>query len=337
MHSPREAVPRPPRINVIDMEDDVIGVICSYLQVPDLIRLQRTCSFLYYTAKQELDALEEKVNAAEDLLYGRNGLPQNSPSAVQLMKAAAERVHPRAMYFVGVWHLYPVSGVHKDEPAAHEYLKKAASMGNILARVMCLQRGIGCAADPVAAFRLLLTADPDAPIVQNELGWCYADGVGVAKDLKKAARCFQVAADEGFAAAQNNLGALYYDGLGVPKDPAVSASWFLKAAEQGHASAQCSLGSCYYDGYGVERNGVKAIEWYRRAADQGVAVGQYCLGMCYENGVGVAVRDQKMAIYWFRCAAVQGHALARDALKRLGIDLAALSPPPSHHSDQRSG
>jgi TPR repeat protein len=42
--------------------------------------------------------------------------------------------------------------------------------------------------------------------------------------------------------------------------------------------------------------------------------------MCFENGVGVEQRDARQAIYWFRCAALQGHALARDALKRLGVD-----------------
>lgn len=268
----------------------------------------------------QISDLESCEDEAEDLLYGRNGQNQDASHAVNMMKYCSTKLHPTAMYFVGVWHLYPVSGVQKDEGQAHRLLRLSADMGCLLARVMCLQRGIGEPADTVAAFQLLTTADQQAPIVQNELGWCYADGVGVAKDLKKAAVAFQLAADQGFAAAQNNLGALYYDGLGVPKDPGLSARWFMRAAEQGHASAQCSLGSCYYDGYGVERDGRRAIFWYRKAADQGVAVGQYCLGMCYENGVGVEQRDLKLTIYWFRCAALQGHALARDALKRLGAD-----------------
>jgi TPR repeat protein len=249
---------------------------------------------LSYSDRQ-INDITNKEQRAEDLLYGRRGEQQNAPVAVELMKECAEKEHPMAMYFIGVWHLYPVSGVHKDEQQAHRLLRKSANMGCLLARVMCLQRGIGEPADTGAAFALLTTADQSAPIVQNELGWCFADGVGVAKDLKRAAQAFQLAASQGFAAAQNNLGALYYDGLGVPKDPVQSARWFTRAAEQGHASAQCSLGSCYYDGYGVERDGRRAIFWYRKAADQGVAVGQYCLGTRF------ALTVFRAAFLLFRC------------------------------------
>ena len=40
------------------------------------------------------------------------------------------------------------------------------------------------------------------------------------------------------------------------------------------------------------------------------------LGWCYENGKGVP-KDMKKAVYWYREAAEQGDAEAKDALRRL--------------------
>ncbi|MEG1788385.1 MAG: SEL1-like repeat protein, partial [Kiritimatiellia bacterium] len=44
---------------------------------------------------------------------------------------------------------------------------------------------------------------------------------------------------------------------------------------------------------------------------------QYNLGTCYYSGVGVAC-DAAEAVKWFRKAAEQGHAAAKEALRQLG-------------------
>ena len=57
---------------------------------------------------------------------------------------------------------------------------------------------------------------------------------------------------------------------------------------------------------------------YRKAAEQGDADAQYNLGVCYANGYGLQ-KDLTQAMFWFRKAADQGHAKAREALKILKV------------------
>ena len=104
---------------------------------------------------------------------------------------------------------------------------------------------------------------------QNNLGWCYDEGHGVAKDAYEAIKWYRKAADQGNAAAQCNLGCCYDKGLGVTKDITEAVKWYRKAAEQGNAGAQFNLGSCYSYGRGVTKDITEAVKWYRKAAEQG--------------------------------------------------------------------
>ena len=76
-------------------------------------------------------------------------------------------------------------------------------------------------------------AEQGHAMAQNNLGWMYEHGRGVAKDEGEAVRWYRSAAEQGYAMAQNNLGAMYANGLGVPTDKNQAAFWFQKAAEQG--------------------------------------------------------------------------------------------------------
>lgn len=53
---------------------------------------------------------------------------------------------------------------------------------------------------------------------QFDLGKMYQQGLGVSKDLQKAAKWYRLATKQGLASAQNNLGYMYYKGEGVAKD-----------------------------------------------------------------------------------------------------------------------
>jgi hypothetical protein len=151
---------------------------------------------------------------------------------------------------------------------------------------------------------------------QYNLGVCYSDGAGVAKDAAEAVNWYRKAAEQGLAEAQYNLGVCYGKGKGVAKDTAEEVKWYRKAAEQGNAKAQCNLGFCYRNGEGVPKDDVEAVRWYRKAAEQELPNGQYKLGWCYYSGTGVA-KDNTEAVKWFRKAAEQGDAQAQAALKKL--------------------
>ena len=125
--------------------------------------------------------------------------------------------------------------------------------------------------------------------VQYILAVCYYEGLGaLAVNKTEAFKLFEMSANQGYVAAQYNLGYCYYNGAGVAKDEVEAVRWYRLAAEQGHAAAQYNLGGCYDDGAGVAKDEVEAVRWWRMAADQGLADAQYWLGTMYCLGRGVA-------------------------------------------------
>ena len=156
----------------------------------------------------------------------------------------------------------------------------------------------------------------EALIKISVLGYCYANGEGVAKDLSEAARLYKLAAKQGNANAQANLGFCYYSGEGVVEDLSKAVELSTLAANQGHAAAQSNLGFCYYSGEGVVKDLSKTVEFYTLAANQGNASAQSNLGYCYEKGEGVA-KDFSKAVRLYKLAANQGNARAQNNLKLL--------------------
>ena len=78
----------------------------------------------------------------------------------------------------------------------------------------------------------------------------------------------------------------------------------VKDADEKSTDECNELGGEYYWGYGVDQNDEQAVYWYRKAAVQGHALGQFNLGDMYRKGYGVE-QDYEQAVYWYRKAAVQ--------------------------------
>ena len=68
------------------------------------------------------------------------------------------------------------------------------------------------------------------------------------------------------ASAQYNLGLCYANGTGVAKDEEEAVKWYRKAADQNLAEAQYNLGYCYANGQGVAKDYVEAYKWVNLAA-----------------------------------------------------------------------
>lgn len=96
----------------------------------------------------------------------------------------------------------------------------------------------------------------------------------------------------------------------------------MSLAEQGYPLAECQIGYFYSEGLGVEKDLKKAVYWTRRAADHGDRDGQYNLASFCEEAVGTE-RDTEQAHFWYKMAAKQGHTLAIEKCRELGIDLSA--------------
>jgi hypothetical protein len=82
-------------------------------------------------------------------------------------------------------------------------------------------------------------------------------------------KALAAAAADGDGQAMANLGFCYAQGQGVERDLEQAVDWYRKGAEAGDGRAMAVLGFCYEQGQGVERDWEIAFEWYRKGMDLG--------------------------------------------------------------------
>ena len=83
-----------------------------------------------------------------------------------------------------------------------------------------------------------------------------------------ALKWYHKASEQGDLDAQSSLGFMYAKGRGVRKDVSMAAKWYRKAAERGHAQAQSGLARMYAMGEGVPKDCVEAHKWFSLAASR---------------------------------------------------------------------
>ncbi len=163
------------------------------------------------------------------------------------------------------------------------------------------------------------SAERGDPHAQFELGWVYANGIGVGTNTSEAAKWYRKAAEQGLADAQFNLGHLMFlTGQGMKQkgdgsltvDIIGAESWFRKAAEQGHGDAQTELGLIKLF---FRKDYADAEKWLRKGAAQNHAGAEYLLGSMFAMGWGVE-KDYVEAVKWTQKGAEQGHIEAQKDL-----------------------
>ena len=99
------------------------------------------------------------------------------------------------------------------------------------------------------------------------LRYLYADDVEI--NYKEAFRFLSAAAEQGASRALLNLGYMYARGLGIPKDVPEAIRLFEAVARPSDSSdafiARIELGRIYSVGSGVPIDAQKAFEWYSAA------------------------------------------------------------------------
>ena len=101
-----------------------------------------------------------------------------------------------------------------------------------------------------------------------ELGVLLASGSGVAKDVARARKLFERAAEAGNPRGVANLAALSA-GAGAPADPVKARALLAKAAEANSAEAQYQLGVMIADGIGGAKDDVAARALFEKARGAG--------------------------------------------------------------------
>lgn len=146
---------------------------------------------------------------------------------------------------------------------------------------------------------------------QNNIGACFAEGLGVEPDAKLARHWLTLAAEGGDRVGQRNLAALLL--RGDPPDYIRAAALYGQAAAQGDAPAQDMLSWLLVEGKVPAADLAQARHWAHAAAEQGIVAAMTRLAMLYHNALG-GERDPAEAARWWRCAAVLGDADAQAML-----------------------
>lgn len=155
--------------------------------------------------------------------------------------------------------------------------------------------------DQAALARLQQAAQSGDPAAESGMG----DYDQSQNDGVQACAWYWKAAKQGYGNAENNVGNCYENGIGVARDPAQAVWWYSQAAQQGNSAAESNLGAAYTDGNGVERNYPAAAAWLQKAANQDFPDAEYNLGNLYYNGYGVE-KSYEWAAYWWKKATDQG-------------------------------
>lgn len=82
---------------------------------------------------------------------------------------------------------------------------------------------------------------PGSPEAEFCLGFAYAAGQTLSRDLPKAVWHFRNAAQKDYAPAEAMMGLHYQQGLGVEPEPDQAIAWYRKAAAHGHEGAKQNL------------------------------------------------------------------------------------------------
>ena len=198
-------------------------------------------------------------------------------------------------------------------PLAHAGIGRAQN--NIGA---CFAEGLGVERDPVLALRwLTLAAESGDPVGQRNLAALHFKGEGVAQNDEEASRLYRLAAEQGDAPAQDMLSWMLLEG-GQPDDRPEALRWAQAAAEAGVATSMTRLGMMYHDALGVERQPALAAAWWQRGMAAGDPDSEAMLGAATLLGQGVS-QDAGRALALLLSAEAKGSLLAAPFIKAARI------------------
>ena len=189
---------------------------------------------------------------------------------------------------------------------------------------------------------------------QLALGSYFAKGEnGLPKDGAKAIEWLEKSANQKNSPAMSYLGYIYAEGKLVQRDMQKAVQWREAGAECGDASIKWTLGNAYLYGFMVPKNHIKALHWITRAgeenyveaikklveiytkidkpeelakwnaryaqvlvalAEKGDSKAMFDVASKYMSGKDGLPRHRTRAIYWYRKSADAGN---KDAMEKL--------------------
>ncbi len=268
--------------------------------------------------------------------YAKNGLggPADPAEALRCYTAAHEGGHTEATFELAEAYskgtLSPV-----DLPralalydiaakAGHEEAKKMAEdIRSAIAEVYNKGLTAKRAEDMEKAFHFFsVAARMGHPAANRLLGEMLQAGIACKQDLKRAAKCYRIAAEQNDIGAIYRLGVCYLYGLGLPYDYQIARQLLSITAKKNygksseliaemderrrkkHAQKLYSYSTVFYRRGDV----TDAIRLRTAAAKEGHAKAMYLLGCHFEFGDGGLPMDRVKANAWYARAAAAGYS-----------------------------
>jgi TPR repeat protein len=237
----------------------------------------------------------------------------NKDGRIEVIKESAGKGETQAQFWVAYCHYEGLAGFKKNHNDAFRQFLISGSKGNCDSQYyagLCFVFGKGADENKLEAVKWFAkAADQEHSMAQFWLGALLLE----LEEYKESVKWLTLSAENGNYFAQNNLGFCYQNGCGVAFDMKEAIKWYTLAADQNLDKAQVNLGKIYYD---LLKDYPEAVKWFDLASKQGDAVAQLYLGRCYEQGAGLK-KDKEKALHFYGLSAAQGLDEATTALNEL--------------------
>lgn len=232
--------------------------------------------------------------------------------AVEWIEKAARGGHSEAQFEMGMVCQNGYAG-SIDLSEARRWYGMAAENGNAKAQLSYAIALFNNSEEAAGVRMMQKSADLNYPPAQYCMGQIYESGMGVDRDMVKAAQWYRRAAFNGHADAICKMGfvRLMSDSQALQLE---TPRWWMTGADLGHSECMVYLGLWYNDDTGPDFDQQEAVKWYRKAiATDNNAMATHYLGLAYLNGTGVT-KDISEAVRLISDAAEREYAEAQNLL-----------------------
>ena len=239
--------------------------------------------------------------------YGKGNMKADQAEALIYFHLAAEKNHPLALFWVGYFYGNGYF-VEKNPQKAFDYMKRSADTGNLPQMHRFAQEciwGTYFHKDYKTAVEYLEKCKLRKYAPGiYELARCYSRGIGVKRNQKTAFQLYCRAADLGHAESAYQAAMASFFSRGTKSDKALELKYFSMAANKGHAEALFRVGNAHYFGFGTPQSFQEALKYFHKAAQKGSLDAVTTIGYCYYRGFGVE-KDLAEAVKWYEKAAAK--------------------------------
>lgn len=233
-------------------------------------------------------------------------------TAIKWFQRAADAGDDKGCYRLGYIYSEGDYGMTQSKTMAYKLLMKGRSFSDALS-LLLTSKGCEIASDEEykSIFdEALERAENGDEELQGSLGYTYAEGKYVPRDIEKAIMWYEKAIENGDAFSGFRLGSAYRFGWNdFPQDVNKAVKYLTKAAEMGNISAMSSLADVlddsdysYFEVSYEERNRL-ALHWFEEAAKAGDDSAALSAARKYENGSYGVEPDMQKAVFYFQMAA----------------------------------